>query len=173
MISISPWFERSFRLDLETRYFPLVLERLHGALPRIYALVDGVSDEALRAKPGGEWSIQEHIGHLADLESLWFGRIDDVQSGAAEMRPTDLMNRATHEAGHNERPLADVIHSFAEKRKRLTDRLSTFDEEQAAAWALHPRLKQPMRIIDLAVFVAEHDDHHLATIRQRLNQAGG
>jgi|GEM_PF-4393916 len=32
--------------------------------------------------------------------------------------------------------------------------------------ALHPRLKTPMRIVDLAYFVAEHDDHHLSRIRE-------
>jgi hypothetical protein len=32
--------------------------------------------------------------------------------------------------------------------------------------ALHPRLKTPMRIIDLFLFVAEHDDHHLARITE-------
>jgi hypothetical protein len=30
--------------------------------------------------------------------------------------------------------------------------------------ALHPRLKRPMRLVDLCFFVAEHDDHHLATV---------
>jgi hypothetical protein len=29
---------------------------------------------------------------------------------------------------------------------------------------LHPRLKQPMRLVDHLYFVAEHDDHHLAHI---------
>jgi len=30
--------------------------------------------------------------------------------------------------------------------------------------ALHPRLGTPLRLIDHALFVAEHDDHHLARI---------
>ena len=30
--------------------------------------------------------------------------------------------------------------------------------------ALDPRLKKPMRTMDLFLFVAEHDDHHLARI---------
>ncbi len=30
--------------------------------------------------------------------------------------------------------------------------------------ALHPRLQQPVSVVDLGFFVAEHDDHHLATI---------
>jgi hypothetical protein len=29
---------------------------------------------------------------------------------------------------------------------------------------LHPRLKQPMRLVDHLYFAAEHDDHHLARI---------
>ncbi len=36
--------------------------------------------------------------------------------------------------------------------------------------ALHPRLNQPMRVIDLAQFVAEHDDHHIQTINELINK---
>jgi hypothetical protein len=32
--------------------------------------------------------------------------------------------------------------------------------------AKHPRLGKPMRLIDLVLFVAEHDEHHLARITQ-------
>jgi uncharacterized damage-inducible protein DinB len=32
--------------------------------------------------------------------------------------------------------------------------------------ALHPRLGMPMRLVDLMLFVAEHDDHHLASITE-------
>jgi hypothetical protein len=31
---------------------------------------------------------------------------------------------------------------------------------------VHPRLRQPMRFVDHLYFVAEHDDHHLATISE-------
>lgn len=34
---------------------------------------------------------------------------------------------------------------------------------------LHPRLKQPMRLVDHLYFVAEHDDHHLACIWELIN----
>ena len=30
--------------------------------------------------------------------------------------------------------------------------------------ARHPRLDQPMTIVDLCLFVAEHDGHHLASM---------
>jgi len=32
--------------------------------------------------------------------------------------------------------------------------------------ALHPRLQQPMRVLDMAFFTAEHDDHHLARMTE-------
>jgi hypothetical protein len=38
--------------------------------------------------------------------------------------------------------------------------------------SLHPRLQQPMRMIDHAYFVAEHDDHPIERIRA-IALAGG
>jgi uncharacterized damage-inducible protein DinB len=168
MISISPWFERVFHFGLEPEYSPLVLERLIGTRPRLDALLAGASTDSLLDRPGGAWSVQQHVGHLADLEPLWYGRVDDILSGVPEMRPADLLNRATDAADHNDRPLEEVLRSFTELRGRFTERLAGLDLRDVARASDHPRLKQPMRIIDLAVFVAEHDDHHLATIRQRV-----
>jgi hypothetical protein len=48
---------------------------------------------------------------------------------------------------------------------RLLDPLTLAD---AARTAVHPRLKISMRLVDLCYFVAVHDDHHLAVIRERL-----
>ena len=44
------------------------------------------------------------------------------------------------------------------------DTLQNINESDLEKSALHPRLGTPMRLIDLAFFVAEHDDHHLAQI---------
>jgi hypothetical protein len=38
--------------------------------------------------------------------------------------------------------------------------------------SLHPRLKIPVRIIDLVYFVAEHDDHHLGGRRGFWGEGG-
>jgi hypothetical protein len=40
--------------------------------------------------------------------------------------------------------------------------LADIDASQLEQFGLHPRLKTPMRISDIFLFVAEHDDHHLA-----------
>ena len=36
--------------------------------------------------------------------------------------------------------------------------------------ARHPRLKKEMRVLDLAFFIAEHDDHHLARISELIRR---
>ena len=61
---------------------------------------------------------------------------------------------------------------FRSERSRLVNELERFDRDGAARAAQHPRLAQPMRVIDLAFFVAEHDDHHLARITEVLHDLG-
>jgi len=51
---------------------------------------------------------------------------------------------------------------------QLISKQTTFSNVQLMYSSLHPRLKTPMRIVDLAYFVAEHDDHHIAAIREIL-----
>jgi hypothetical protein len=43
-------------------------------------------------------------------------------------------------------------------------RLDSLAPEMFSRSMLHPRLKQSMRLVDHLFFVAEHADHHLATI---------
>jgi hypothetical protein len=60
--------------------------------------------------------------------------------------------------------LADILADFRKARLRLVDRVAELEPELFARSMLHPRLKQPMRLVDHLYFVAEHDDHHLAKI---------
>jgi hypothetical protein len=39
--------------------------------------------------------------------------------------------------------------------------LARADAKMLSGTLLHPRLQQPMRLVDHLVFVGEHDDHHL------------
>jgi hypothetical protein len=71
-----------------------------------------------------------------------------------------------HGSGHNDRPLEPLLAAFRETRQRLVARLDQFEEADFARTALHPRLKEPMRLVDLVLFVAEHDDCHLARITE-------
>lgn len=158
------WFDRVFELGLAAESLPDILERLRGTPARLEERVRDVPNTAMTPKIEERWSIQENVGHLLDLEPLWAGRVDDLAHGAESLRPADLLNRATDEARHNQSDLGEILDAFRRARAELVDRIESFDEADLARSALHPRLRLPMTVVDLAFFVAEHDDHHLARI---------
>ena len=96
------------------------------------------------------------------------------QTGAGETRRwyekavdllASLQNRATEQADHSARSLAELIDRFAAQREDFIQRLGSLDDATCSRAILHPRLQVPMRPVDMAYFTAEHDDHHLASMR--------
>ena len=162
------WFERTFEFNLPALMFPNVVERLRGTPARVEDLTNKLNKNILIQPDGDAWSIQEHVGHLLDLEPLWRGRIDDYVSGKERLRDADLTNTKTNSANHNEDELGNILADFRHQRGRMIHQLDALDLAAASLSAIHPRLEQPMRLLDLIFFIAEHDDHHLATI-SRLN----
>jgi uncharacterized damage-inducible protein DinB len=160
------WIDRHFTFTLPEALFPVVVERLRGTPARIEDKVRSLPASVLTRREGEAWSIQEHIGHLLDLDELHAGRLEDFLAGVPVLRAADMTNRKTHEAGHNGRPIADLLRDFRRERERFVARLDAWDPALLSLTALHPRLQQPMRVIDMAFFTAEHDDHHLARMTE-------
>lgn len=158
------WFDRRFRFDLPLEFAPNVLERLRGTPARLRDRLNSVPAAALILRDGDAWSAQEQVGHLLVLEPLWAGRVDDALSGAERLRDADLTNAATFDADFNSGELAPILYAFTQARGALVAKLEALEPEAWGRSALHPRLEQPMRILDLMVVVAEHDDHHLVKI---------
>jgi uncharacterized damage-inducible protein DinB len=158
------WFDRKFELGLGPDAARELLERLRLTPERLADSVRGLPPETLTRRTEGKWSIQENVGHLFDLESLWDLRLDDYDAGATELHAADLENRKTHEAAHNDRSIAEILADFSAARGRIVARLARMAPADLARTALHPRLRQPMSVVDLCFFVAEHDNHHLRTI---------
>ncbi len=169
------WFERVFDFSFPAEYFPYVVERVRGTPARLEELIASFDPSILTTRLGEEWSIQEHAGHLLDLDELHVGRLDDFDEGRATLRAADLTNRKTYEANHNARPIADILREFRAARHEFVARVENSDETDVVKTAMHPRLVVPMRLVDLVYFVAEHDDHHLASmvvIARSLKQQG-
>ncbi len=158
------WFDRKFDFTSEQNIFPSILERITDTSLRLEHKISQINHSLYTHKPDGAWSMQENVGHLIDLEPLWQGRIEDILSGQQHMRPADLDNTATHRAQHNLRNMDDLLSDFREVREATLKQLANLSEKDVFRYALHPRLNTPMRIMDLFLFVAEHDDHHLAQI---------
>lgn len=173
MIKRTRWVEREFDFGLALGVFPCVVERLRGTPARLDELTRGLSRETLTAKNvAGSWSVQEQVGHLIDLDELHEGRLEDYALHHSTLRAADMTNRKTEEAGHNNAQLEDLLAAFRDARLGFVRRLEAMSEQEVAASALHPRLRKQMRVIDMAYFVAEHDDHHLASINDILRVAG-
>ena len=167
-----PWFERHFNLDFPESKLPDIIERLRGTVFRL-PIVQAIPEADRIRRLGRTWSIQENVGHLLTLEPLWLGRLQDISNGALTMREADLENQATFDANFNQVPLGDLISRFSELRQQLVRDLER-PIEFLNKTSLHPRMNIPMRAVDLAYFVAEHDDYHFARIAEinRLIVAG-
>ena len=163
-----PWIEHTFNFDYPATKFPEILERLRGTPARVAALLEGQPPDALVKKLDAGWTIQENIGHLADVHRLMFIRLDEFLAGAALLSAADVENRRTNASDHNARPTADVLAELRERRTGFVARLEACSEADWSRAALHPRLNQPMRLVDHAYFFADHDDYHLARIAELL-----
>lgn len=173
MISRTPWFERRWTFDLPVAAAPGIIERLRGTPERLQARLGAVPVPILVTRFDARWSVQENVGHLWDVEPLWMTRIEDLAAGRKALAAADLENRKTEDARHNERPLTLILDGFRAARTDMVSQLEAADEADWLRSAIHPRLKTPMRLLDLAFFIAEHDDHHLATITALLRRTGG
>jgi uncharacterized damage-inducible protein DinB len=178
MAQVAKWFERKFEFSFPVELYPDLCVRLGGTPARLEEMVRGCTPERMVASKSppkqsldgapGAWSAQEHAGHLLELESLWMARVEDFVAGRNELSVADLSNRGTFEAKYNERALAKILADFRGARLAMVDSLDRVDAALFERTLLHPRLKAPMRLVDHLFFVAEHDDHHLAIIREMI-----
>lgn len=157
------WFERKFLPIEDNGLLPNIIERLAGTPARLNYKIDHMNMARI-LDPSAGWSIKKEIGHLIDLEPLWLDRAKEIVANTPVLKTADLTNRKTEEADHDERDTLSLINEFTEERKKLVDLLKSLPDTALNFTSKHPRLGTPMRMIDLAYFVAEHDDHHLVKI---------
>jgi uncharacterized damage-inducible protein DinB len=167
------WFERKFDFNFPVELHPNLRARLRGTSARLEESVEGVARDVLIRQPreNEKWSAQEHAGHLLDLETLWRARVEDYLGETTQLSVADLSNRQTFDANHNRRSIDEIMAEFRSARSRLMSTVEELDSAVFARILLHPRLKTPMRLVDHLYFVAEHDDHHLATIWEMIHSA--
>lgn len=163
------WVERQFTFDFPEGWMANILERLRGTPIRIESMVLSLSEEEGSYRPNGKWSIKEHIGHLSDLEVLQEGRVQDFLEKRTTLRAADMSNKATYEANYHLHSISELVSRLSNQRNHLVKLFEELDDDVLRFRSLHPRLQVMMRPVDLAFFTAEHDDHHLASIREIMN----
>jgi uncharacterized damage-inducible protein DinB len=163
-----PWTDRTFPTDTPLSLFPGFLERLRGTPARLEDRIATLSADLITRRLDEKWSIQENAGHLVEVESLWLGRLDDFAAGLRTLRPAEMTNKRTSHAQYNSRPLPSILSEFRARRGLFVSRLESLDSPARERVAEHPRLKQPMRVVDMMLFASEHDDYHLARVTEML-----
>jgi len=159
------WVERKFTFDFPEGWIFNILERLRGTTPRILDITNYLTDDHLSYQMDNKWSIKEHIGHLYDLEFLHIKRIQQIKNSLPELTGADMSNQLTNESKHNDQTVENLINSFNEKRLAFLAEFENLSDDDQYFKSLHPRLRIFMRPVDLAYFTAEHDDHHLRSMR--------
>ncbi|MDR0265124.1 MAG: DinB family protein [Sphingobacterium sp.] len=159
------WFDRQFDSNTGSEYFDEFLQRLEHFPSVLNIVLKSCPIEASTRKMGDKWSVNENIGHLMLLEDLWRIRFKDIKEGKPDMSPADLNNTATDQSSFNNMLVEELIKDLVSEREKTIVMLQKLSEEDLLKTSMHPRLQQPMNIIDLMHFVAAHDLHHLHTIQ--------
>jgi uncharacterized damage-inducible protein DinB len=167
-MNVSKWFERQFDFSFAVEQYPVIYQRLQQAPDTLKTILQNIPEPLLNHQPDGKWSVKEHTGHLGLLEPLWRTRIHDILEKKPLLTPTDLDNKKTTETGFNLFTITDLLQHFEDERKETLALLDSIDVKGQTHTSLHPRMQQPMRIIDIMYFTAEHDDHHMAVMQQLL-----
>ncbi len=159
------WVDKKFEYEkMDNKYSDLIV-RLEKTISILEELTGTLPTEILTKKDGDSWSIQESTGHLLEVEALFTGRLEDYQNHLGELRPADMTNKRTYDADYNKVDIRKTLADFKAVRVKYVEDLRSLPEGEFFRSSFHPRLKKQMRLIDMLFFQAEHDDHHITTMK--------
>lgn len=145
---------------------PAALERLRQTPIAVAALLQGLSEEALRREPApGAWSLHNAVSHLRDAQGVLAHRLELM---LAEENPA-LSSLAVFEwaqaAAQNQPTTQEVFAEYLAARARLVARLA---EIPLADWWRTGRHEEfgVVTIRQQASYFAAHESTHLAQMEQ-------
>ena len=166
----TPWIERKFDFSFPVAKYPEIIDILAGTPDILEEIMKSVPCKLLTVRFGDKWSLQENAGHLISTEQLFLGRLDDFENNLAVLRAADMSNKHTNEANFNERNLEGIISEFRKIRTTFVKRLRSYPASMFGRISFHPRLNVPMRLVDSIYFQAEHDEHHLNSMKRLIDK---
>jgi uncharacterized damage-inducible protein DinB len=139
-----------------------------GTPARLLQLAGHEPPERLNLRRQGSWSVKEHIGHLILVQDRMEPRLEDIGQRRSQLTQVDLTDQEHFVAGHGRREMGDLIEEFRLKRIYFSERIMAMGQAELLHRAAHPCTGRWMTPADILYFLAEHDDHHLALMRQLL-----
>lgn len=147
---------------------PVLLERVQGTTARFRDLLARQPAEKLLHRAEGKWSVMEHLGHLLTLQDRFFPRVDDFAQRRTKLCDINLRDQVPFLQGQCLRMPGDVLEEFRLKRLDFANRVEHLHRRSLEHAAYHPCQDRAMRPMDMLFWIAEHDDHHLASVRALL-----
>ena len=139
----------------------------------IAAAVSGLAPAVLRYKPApGKWSIQEILGHLADVEIIYAHRLRQMLADKEPVIAPIDQDAWARNLGYLETPAPELVALYGLNRHhnvRLLKRLKPGDLERTA---FHPEIQRNVTVADLVGRMSTHGANHLEQI-ERLKKAAG
>jgi len=154
------WAHRPFHFPEDVSEMPSQMLHLKTFPSHLALTLREISKDKLTTRQDGKWSIQEHLGHLIDLEDLPTLRVKEILQGKDTLTPADMSNKNTWDKNYNEKNLYGLCESFIERRNKLVKLLAGFSDSQLLKWTYHERLHRNMSILDLTYFQCQHDHYH-------------
>lgn len=172
MVKIGKWNDRKFNFDYPVDVHPVILARLRGTPARLVEILTDLPRDVMEKQADDTWSIIQNAAHLVDVDVLHLCRMDDYDNNIETLRPAGRSALDNYIPSFDRSSRADILKAFRLIRADLYGKLAELDEAGASRTAHHPRLDQPMRVVDMALFAAEHDDYHIARIYELVDLLG-
>lgn len=171
-MELIPWSQRQLEFGRPLDELPVLLERIRGTSARLSALIAHAPMEHLQLQLNGKWSVMEHLGHLITLQDRFDGRAEDFERERDRLCEISLHDQEPILQAHRRRTVGDALEEFRLKREAFAHRVARFKDDVLNHTSFHPCQNKRMRPMDMLFWIAEHDDHHLATIRRHLSAVG-
>jgi len=117
----------------------------------------------------GAWSIQEHVGHLLAMESLWIARLDNFELNHEVLRPWNGHNNDVRAARFNEQSIQALCRDLSDIRTAFVEFVGEMSDIAWQRRIYHERLQIHFMLKDHLAFIVEHDQHHLKTIQNLMH----
>ena len=106
------WVERKFEFDFQASEYVGFIESLKQTPDKVIILIESIPNILLTKRENDAWSIQENVGHLLSVDSLFIGRLDDYLAKAQVLRAADVSGDRTNRANYNEKNIKDILQKF-------------------------------------------------------------
>lgn len=165
-MKLIPWSQRRLEFNKGVEDLPFLLERMAGTPARVAALFRELSMESMTLRVHDDLSVLDRVAQMLYLDIRFQDRVDDLLARRPRLCEIAFADEGTLRAAQRDRDIGDMLEEFRLRRSSLVHRFNALDTSTISFKAMHPCQKRPMGVVDMALWIAEHDDHILAESRQ-------